>query len=458
MLKQMRIQNKSMLDGPLLPAILAYSIPITLTNFLQLAFNSADMVIVGQFCGTNSFAAVSATAQIINLLLVMFNGLAIGVNVAVAHGLGSSDDADVHQTVHTAVPAALLSGVLLMLVGFLISNPFLHLLGTPEQIMPKAELYLKIFFAGVPFSMLYNYCAAILRAAGDTKSPLLFLGISGLINVGLNVLLVTVIRLDVAGVALATVISNFLSAVLALRTLMRRSDACAFCVRKMQIYPQQMSKILRIGLPAGVQGTMYGIANLFIQSSVNSFGEIFMSGSAAAANIELYVYNSVAGFSQAAVTFTGQNYGAKNYKRIWKTTMTCMLCAAVVGALFGQLAMLFRMPLLSLFVPDSPEAVGYGVMRLGIIATTYFLCTIVDVTTSTLRGMGQSLAPMLVSVLGICGVRVLWLTTVFQIPQYHTPENLFLCFPISWVITMTVQFMLFVVIYRKKVKITPLNL
>ncbi len=446
----MKTRQKSMLDGPLLPAILSYWLPITLTNFLQLAFHSADMVIVGQYCGTTSFAAVSATGQISNMIIGLFSGLSIGVGVSAAHAFGSGDGTDLHRTVHTAVPTAMLFGLILMLVGFVIAEPFLELLDTPESVMPLATMYLKIFVASMPFSMVYNYCAAVLRASGDTKSPMIFLGISGVLNVLLNILLVTIIPLDVAGVAIATVISTACSAILVVVVLMRRKDACRLQLNKLHIYKPQLLKIFRIGFPASIQSLMYSIANLFIQSSINSFGEAFISGSAASMNIESYVFHSVTGFSQASVDFVGQNYGAKQFKRIKKITAVCLSCVAIVGASFGLLAILFRYPLLKLFVPDSQEAIEYGMIRVAAVASTYFLCAMVDVSTGTMRGMGESTLPMLVSILGICAVRVVWLRTVFQIPQYHTPLCLFLCFPISWVVTFFIQFVLLFFVFKRK--------
>ena len=303
--------NNNMLTGPLLPNIILYTIPIILTSLLQLLFNAADLVIVGRFCGSISVAAVGATGSITNLLVNFFVGLSVGAGVTVAHGLGSREDSVVHNTVHTALPTALLSGVLLTVIGVSFSGTFLHWMGTPDTVLPLSSLYMKIYFAGITFTMVYNFCAAILRAAGDTKSPLVYLSFAGVINVVLNVIFVTAFHMNVAGVALATTISQAISAVLVVRALMTRTDACRLELKKMRFHPVQLSKMLRIGLPAGIQSSLFSISNVLIQSSINSFGDVLMSGNAAAGNIEGFIYASLNAFHQTAVNFMGQNAGAR---------------------------------------------------------------------------------------------------------------------------------------------------
>ncbi len=438
-----------MITGPLLPNIILYTIPIILTSLLQLLFNAADLVIVGRFCGSVSVAAVGATGSITNLMVNFFVGLSVGAGVTVAHALGSREDAVVHNTVHTALPTALVSGVILTIIGISFSETFLHMMGTPDTVLPLSSLYMQIYFAGITFTMVYNFCAAILRAAGDTRSPLLFLSFAGVINVALNVLFVTAFHMNVAGVALATTISQGISAVLVVRALMKRTDACRLEWKKMRFHKVQLAKILRIGLPAGIQSSLFSISNVLIQSSINSFGDVLMSGNAAAGNIEGFIYVSLNAFHQTAVNFMGQNAGAGQYKRVSRTLWICLGSVTVVGLAVGSLAYLFGPSLLSLYITDSQEAISYGMLRLSLISLTYFLCGLMDVSTGALRGLGESFIPMVISVLGVCGIRIGWIYTIFQLPQFHTPQCLYLSYPISWAITFLCQMFAFLLVYRK---------
>lgn len=438
-----------MLEGRLFPSIVRYTIPIILTSLLQLLFNAADLVVVGRFCGSISVAAVGSTGSITNLLINFFIGLSVGAGVAVAHGLGSREDVVVQNTVHTALPMALVSGFFLTVVGVIFSGTFLRMMGTPETVLPLSTVYMQIYFGGITFTMVYNFCAAILRAVGDTKSPLLFLGIAGVVNVVLNIFFVAALHMNVAGVALATTISQGISAVLVTLALMKRTDACHLELRKMRFHQAQLSKILRIGLPAGIQSSLFSISNVLIQSSINSFGDVFMSGSAASANIEGFVYVSINAFHQTAVNFIGQNAGARQYRRIRKTLWICLGCVTVVGLSFGYAVWLFGRQLLSIYITDSPQAIEYGMIRLGYICLPYFLCGLMDVTTGALRGLGASVVPMIISILGICGLRIFWIYTVFQIPRFHTPQCLFFSYTVSWVITFLFQTAAFLLVCRK---------
>ena len=357
-------QNQTMLEGALLPNIISYTIPIILTSILQLLFNAADLVVVGRFCGSLSVAAVGATGSITNLMVNFFIGLSIGAGVAVAHGIGSKEDEMVRNTVHTAIPMALISGMVLTVIGIAFSEYFLKLMGTPDTVLPLSAVYMKIYFAGITFTMVYNFCAAILRAVGDTRSPLVFLTLSGIINVVLNVVFVTLLDLNVAGVALATTISQGISAALVVWALMKRTDACRFVPKDMRFHRIQVAKIIRIGLPAGIQSSLFSISNVLIQSSINSFGDVFMSGSAASANIEGFVYVSLNAFHQTAVNFIGQNSGAKQFQRVRRIFLLCLICVAVVGIGLGTLVWAVGPQLLSVYIPDSPEAVSYGMIRL----------------------------------------------------------------------------------------------
>ena len=444
----MKKQNRSMLEGPLLPSIIAYTIPIILTSLLQLLFNAADLVIVGRFCGSISLAAVGATGSITMLIVNLFIGLSVGAGVTVAHALGSREDEAVHRTVHTALPTAILGGLILTVIGILLSEPLLTMMATPENILPLSAVYMKIYFGGMTFNMVYNFSASILRAAGDTKSPLIYLTLAGVVNVVLNVIFVTQLHMNVAGVALATAISQGVSAVLVTLALMRRTDACRLDLKKMRFYKIPLLKIIRIGLPAGIQGSLFSISNVMIQSSVNSFGDIFMSGNAASGNVEGFVYVALNAFHQTAVNFTGQNAGARQYKRVFKTLWICLACVVVVGLSLGSLAYFFGPQLLSIYITDSPEAISYGMIRMGFIALPYFLCGLMDVSTGALRGMGASLSPMIISVLGVCGLRIGWLATIFK--TYHTPQCLYLSYPVSWTITFLIQMAAFILVYRKQ--------
>ena len=446
----MRRLDQDMLHGPLLGNMIAYTVPIILTSLLQLLFNAADLVVVGRFCGSLSVGAIGATGALTNLIVNLFIGMSVGAGVTVAHARGGREDEAVHRTVHTALPVALLGGVILTIVGVTYSEMLLRMMDTPENILPLSATYMRIYFGGITFMMVYNFCASILRAVGDTKSPLIFLTIAGVINVVLNVFFVTVLHMNVAGVALATTISQGFSAVAMVIVLMRRTDACKLEWRKMRFYKAQLLKIVRIGLPAGLQGSLFSISNVLIQSSVNSFGDVFMSGNAAAGNLEGFVYVGMNAFHQTAVNFVGQNVGAHQFKRVKKILSISLACSAVVGLFMGTAVRLFGPQLLSIYITDSQEAIGYGLIRLTYICQLYFLCGLMDVSTGALRGMGASLLPMLISVLGVCGFRVLWIATVFR--TYHTPECLYLSYAVSWIITFLAQMIVFWVVYRQNVR------
>lgn len=445
--------QKSMLRGPLFPNIITYSIPIILTSILQLLFNAADLVVVGRFCGSVSVAAVGATGSITALFVNLFIGLSVGAGVSTAHAIGGKNDEETHRTVHTALPTALVGGAVLSILGIAFSETFLRWMGTPENVLPLSALYMRIFFGGMIFNMVYNFSAAILRAAGDTKSPLIFLTIAGIVNVVLNVIFVTAFDMNVAGVALATTISQGISAVLAVIALMRRTDACKLQIKKLRFYKKQFKKIVSLGLPAGVQSSMFAISNVVIQSSINSFGDVFMSGNASASNLEGFVLVAMDAFNQAALNFTGQNVGAGQYKRVRKILLTCLACTAAVGLVGGLTVFAFGRQLLGIYITDSPQAIEYGILHLSYVCAPYFVLGMTNVMGGALRGLGVSVPPMIISILGICGVRIAWISTIFQMPQYHTPGCLFFSYPLSWVITLAAQVVLFAVVYRKRMAI-----
>ena len=444
--------NNAILRGPLFWNIVKYTIPIILTSVLQLLFNAADLVVVGRFCGSLTVAAVGATGSVTNLIINLFVGLSVGAGVTVAHAYGGNDDNAVHKTVHTARPTAIVSGIVLTLIGVIFSRIFLEMMGTPENVLGLSTVYMRIYFCGMTFSMVYNFCSSILRAVGDTRGPLIYLSIAGVVNVILNIIFVTVFNLSVAGVALATIISQGVSAVLVVRALMVRTDSCRLFLTKMRFYKMQFLKIVRIGLPAGIQGSLFSISNVIIQSSINSFGDVFMSGNAAAGNIEGFVYVTINAFHQTAVNFTGQCTGAKKYKRAVKALWICLACVTVVGIVNGSLVNIFGKQLLSIYITDSTEAISAGIVRLAFISLPYFLCGLMDVTTGALRGMGSSVTPMIISILGICGLRIVWIFSVFRLEQFHTPEVLYLSYAVSWTVTFIVQLIAFFINYKKHVR------
>lgn len=446
-------------EGPLFLNIVKFTVPIILTSILQLLFNTADLIVVGRFSeyGSLSVGAVGATSVITNLIINLFIGLSIGAGVSIAHAYGRRDDKALHRIVHTVIPTAVFVGMLLTLIGIVVAEPLLRLVNTPEDILPRSAVYMKIYFAGMTFNMVYNFSASMLRAAGDSKSPLVYLTVSGVVNVMLNLLFVIVFHMDVAGVALATTISQGVSAVLMIAVLMRRTDGCKLILSKMKIYKPQLTKIMSIGIPAGIQGSIFSFSTTVIQSSINSFGEEALAGSSAAGNIESYVYMCLYAFNQSAVTFIGQNQGAKKYDRVMKSLWICLGCVTVVGIVGGALVYLFAPQLLSLFniSPSDTVSFNHALVRLACICLPYFICGVMDVTTGALRGMGSSAVPMAISIIGICALRIVWNFTVFR--AYPTPTCLYLSFPVTWVVTFICQFIAFFVVYRMHRKADALS-
>ncbi len=444
----MKTKDNMLLEGPILSSVIKYTIPIILTSLLQVLFNAADLVIVGQK-GSIYVGAVGSTSAITNLIINLFIGLSVGGGVAVAHAIGCDNKTAVHRTVHTAIPAALVSGVILTVVGVLCSKFFLELMGTDPELLDLSAKYMTIYFCGITFSMLYNFSASILRAAGDTKSPLIFLSIAGVINVVLNVIFVKFLSMDVDGVAWATVISQAISAFLVLRALQKRDDPCKLELKKLRFYKDELLRMIKIGLPAGIQGSLFSISNVMIQTSVNSFNDkLFISGNSAAANIEGFIYVCINAFQQTAVNFIGQNTGARNYKRVKDVFKTCLICVCIVGLVLGGVVFLFGRQILSIYINDSPEAIDHGMIRMAFICIPYFLCGLMDVTTGALRGLGASVAPMVISILGVCGIRLVWIWTVFAV--YHSPSCLFFSYTISWLFTFIAQLIAFLILFKKK--------
>ena len=446
------MRNRNMLEGPLLGSIISYTIPIILTGFLQLLFNAADLIIVGRYCGELSVAAVGNCGSISMPIVNLFVGLSVGTSVTVAHAIGAGSREDISHTIHTALPTAIVSGMIVAIIGVFGNRTFLTMMGTPDTVLPLSSVYMKIYFMGMPFIMVYNFCASILRATGDTKSPLILLTLAGVINVGLNVIFVTQFDMNVAGVALATTISQAIAAILVIISLMKRNDSCKLILSKMHFYKPQLVKIIRIGLPSGIQGSLFSISNVLIQSSINSFGDIVMSGNAAAANIDGFLYVILNAFHQTALNYIGQNAGARKYDRVKRVLTICLISVCIVGISVSTVAYLAGPTLLSFYIPDSAEAIQWGMVRLTFLCIPYFLCGLMDVSTGALRGMGASLAPMIISVLGVCGIRISWISTIFQLPGFHTPECLYASYTVSWTATFVCQMIAFFLIYRKRKK------
>ena len=427
-----RSYEVDMCRGPLLGKILIFAFPLMLSGILQLLFNAADIVVVGRFAGSQALAAVGSTGALINLIINVFIGLSVGANVLVARYYGAGEKEQVSQAVHTSVLLSLLCGVVLIAVGVLLARPLLELMGTPEDVINMSATYMRIYFCGMPVVMLYNFGAAILRSVGDTKRPLYFLIVAGLINVVLNLFFVIVCGMDVDGVALATVISQVVSAGLILLCLMRMEGPCHLDLHKLHIYKDKMWQIVRVGLPAGLQGCIFSISNVLIQSSVNSFGSVAMAGNTAASNIEGFVYNGMNAIYQTALSFTSQNYGARQYHRISRVMRLCLALVTAVGLGLGLTAVLLPNQLLGIYSSD-PQVIAYGTMRMRFVATLYFLCGIMDVMAGVMRGMGYSILPMIVSLTGACGLRILWIFTLFA--ANRTLSMLYVSYPVSWFIT-----------------------
>lgn len=447
MMKLSKKYEIDMCNGPILSKMLLFAIPLMFSSMLQLLFNAADIIVVGQFAGGNSLAAVGSTSALINLLTNLFIGLSVGANVLAARYFGAKQEDNLSKTVHTAITISIIGGCILTVIGFVGAPAILRLMSTPTKVLDLAILYLRVYFIGMPAMMVYNFGAALLRAQGDTRRPLVFLTIAGVINVILNLIFVILLQMDVAGVALATVISQCISAILVVMTLIKGSDGMKLELSKLNIHKDMFIKILQIGLPAGFQGTLFSLSNVVIQSSINTFGEITVEGSAAASNIEGFVYMAMNAFHQAAVSFTSQNVGAGRYERVNKILLTALGAVTVVGLVLGNLAYIFAEPLLGLYTKN-PAAIEQGVIRLSIICTTYALCGVMDVMVGSLRGLGYSIAPMIVSLLGACAFRIVLLSTIFNIDMFHKIETVYLSYPVSWILTFGAHIVTYFVVRK----------
>lgn len=437
-----------MCNGRLLPAIMRFAVPLMLSSILQLLFNAADIIVVGRFAGENSLAAVGSNTSLINLMTNLFLGLAIGTNVLAAQFTGAGKKDRLKLAIHTSVSLGIISGLILTIIGLLFAKQILLLMQTPDEIIGLSSLYLRVYFLGMPAMMVYNFGSAIMRAKGDTKRPLYYLLGAGCINVVLNLIFVIIFKMDVLGVALATVISQCISAGLIIRCLILDKGDFHLDLRKLRPDAGTVKSILRIGIPAGIQGVVFSLSNVVIQSSINSFGATVMAGNAAAANLEGFVWVAMNAFNQAALTFTGRNLGAGKYSRINKIMITTESCEVLTGLILGVFIFILYRPLLGIY-SDVPDVIDAGHTRLTYICLTYCFCGMMDCIVGSIRGMGAAIVPTIVSLIGACGLRILWIATIFQLPQFHTLEMLYISYPVSWIITF-IAHMVYYTMLRKK--------
>lgn len=436
MRKARRSYELDMTHGKLIPKVAAFAFPLMVTSILQLLYNAADVIVVGRWVGPEALAAVGSTSSLINLIVNVFLGLSIGTNVVAAKHYGAGEYKDTQDTVHTSITISLIGGVIIGIFGFILGGTFLSWMGSPNDVLPLATRYIRIYFLGMPFNMLYNFGAAVLRAVGDTRRPLYFLFSAGLVNVVLNLIFVIAFDMGVAGVAWATIISQMISAVLVVLCLMRSEGFVHLELKKLCIHKEKLFAIARIGLPAGFQGACFSISNVLIQSTVNSYGSIVVAGNSASQNLEGFVYAAMNAFHQAAITFVSTNIGAGKNDRIRKTIGACLVLVIVVGVVSGYLILLAGPQLLGIYSTDA-DVIAAGLLRLRIILTTYFICGIMDVLSGIMRGMGASLVSMCVSIMGACVFRIFWIYAI--LPSFGTLNALYISYPISWVLTGAVD-------------------
>lgn len=446
--------SMDMTTGVLFPKIISFAFPLMITGLLQIVYNAADVMVVGRFAGSASLAAVGATSTLVNLFLNLFLGLSMGSGVVVAKHIGAGDGASVHRAVHSAMLLSVLSGVAIGILGVLISPYALTAMGTPEDIHSLSTLYLRIFFIGTPANMIFNYGASILRSTGDSKRPLYILTATGILNVVLNLIFVIKFHMDVAGVALATIISQYVSATCVLYILLNINSYIHVSIKKLRFYKDELKDILRIGIPAGLQGSLFSLSNVIIQSSINSFGAAAIAGNTASGNVDSIIFTCCNSVSQTATTFTSQNLGAGQHKRIRKVYFNCVGISMAIAAFFGVALLAFGPQILTVFSTDN-EVIDMGLIRLRLFALTYILNSVLDVTTGQMRGLGKSVIPMIVSLVGICGLRVIWVFTVF--PHFRSIFTLYLSYPVSWLVTGIVITVMYAITFRKIIKRSKSN-
>ena len=435
-----------MCNGPIMSKLISFSVPLILSGMLQLMFNAVDIIVVGQFSGSTSLAAVGSTTALINVFVNLFMGISLGANVVSARCYAMGRREEMSKTVHTAITIALVSGIIMAVIGVIFAKGALLLMGTPENVINLSTLYMRIYFLGMPFFMLYNYGAAILRAVGDTKRPLIFLVISGCINAGINMLLVIVFDMGVAGVAIGTVISQFVSCALVINCLYRTKSSYQLRFSKLKIEKDYMIQIFQVGVPAGIQSTVINFSNALLQSSVNSFGSVAMAGYTAANNVLGFLYVSVNSITQACMSFTSQNYAVGKHKRMDRVLIDCIVLSISVALILGGGAYLFGTYILNIYTSDA-DVIKCGLEILSITTVPYFFCGIMDLFPGALRGMGYSTIPMILSIIGTVGIRILWIFVFF--PMHRSLYFLFISYPGSWIATIVMQVICYMLVRKK---------
>ena len=425
-----------MCNGTLMDKLISFSLPLMLSGILQLLFNAVDIIVVGRFTGSQALAAVGSTTSLINIFTNLFIGISLGANVLAARFYASGKEKEMSETVHTSITLALISGLVMALAGVLLARFALNLMGTPNDVIDQSVLYMRIYFLGMPFFMLYNYGAAILRAVGDTKRPLFFLVISGMTNAVLNLVLVIVFHMGVAGVAIGTIVSQLISSILVLRCLYTSNTSYRLYFSKLGIKTQYLKQIFQVGIPAGIQSTVINLSNALLQSSVNSFGSVAMAGYTAANNIFGFLYMSVNAVTQSCMSFTSQNYGVKKLKRMDRVLLDCMILSVGVTLTLGCGAYFFGPELLKIYTSDA-DVIRCGVEVLAFTTVPYFCCGIMDLLPGALRGMGYSGVPMILSIIGTVGTRIVWIFGLF--PAHRSLSFLFISYPVSWILTILMQ-------------------
>ena len=439
-----------MCSGPLFSKIVKYAVPMMLTSILQLLYNAVDIIVVGRYVGSTALAAVGSTSSLINLIVNAFVGLSVGASVILAQQIGAGKRTEAFKTVHTAMTTAIIVGIFLGFFGFFACRPLLELMGSPKDVIDQSTLYMKIYFLGMPAFIVYTFGSAVMRTVGDTKRPLVFLSISGLANVALNLVFVLVFHMGVEGVAIATIASQYISALFVVFALLKSDGICRLLLKELKICWKTLFSMIKVGVPVAVQSCVFSLSNVLIQSSVNSFGSTAIAGNAAAANIEGFLYVAMNAFGQSATTFAGQNYGAKQYKRITKTLLYCVSISFLIGAVAGPLMYIFGEPLLKIYSPENIDAISFGLTRLRYIAFFYGVCGLMDSLSGTIRGTGSTFMPMLISILGVCGIRIVWVLTVF--PMIHTLECLYVSYLLSWSFTAVLHAICYFVVVKRKFK------
>ena len=425
-----------MCNGTLMDKLISFSLPLMLSGILQLLFNAVDIIVVGRFTGSQALAAVGSTTALINIFTNLFIGISLGANVLAARFYASGKEKEMSETVHTSITLALISGLVMALAGVLLARFALNLMGTPNDVIDQSVLYMRIYFLGMPFFMLYNYGAAILRAVGDTRRPLFFLVISGMTNAVLNLVLVIVFHMGVAGVAIGTIVSQLISSILVLRCLYTSNTSYRLYFSKLGIKTQYLKQIFQVGIPAGIQSTVINLSNALLQSSVNSFGSVAMAGYTAANNIFGFLYMSVNAVTQSCMSFTSQNYGVKKLKRMDRVLLDCMILSVGVTLTLGCGAYFFGPELLKIYTSDA-DVIRCGVEVLAFTTVPYFCCGIMDLLPGALRGMGYSGVPMILSIIGTVGTRIVWIFGLF--PAHRSLSFLFISYPVSWILTILMQ-------------------